>query len=257
MRDSTYGGVDRPRRVTRCCWSPDRPPGTSAAFDPADVFDIDRTPSLALGFGFGIHTCLGAALARMESRLAIEALARRWPRFEVDEARLRAGADVQRGRLLPRPGAPGVLTATGDRAADRVGSGSVGPWGVDAERVVFTGFEGVQLVADVRGDPDGWPVLLLHGGGQTRHAWGTAAERIADEGWRTVSLDLRGHGESDWAPRGDYSFTAFGGDVVSVADQLGRPPVLVGRRSAGCPPSMPRGRATGWCRPAWFWWTSP
>jgi len=110
---------------------------------------------------------------------------------------------------------------------------SVGPWGVDAERVVFTGFEGVQLVADVRGDPDGWPVLLLHGGGQTRHAWGTAAERIAGEGWRTVSLDLRGHGESDWAPRSDYSFTAFGSDVVAVADALGRPPVLVGASLGG------------------------
>jgi pimeloyl-ACP methyl ester carboxylesterase len=104
---------------------------------------------------------------------------------------------------------------------------------VDTERVVFTGFEGVQLVADVRGDPDGWPVLLLHGGGQTRHAWGSAAERIADEGWRTVSLDLRGHGESDWAPRADYSFTAFGSDVVSVADQLGHPPVLVGASLGG------------------------
>ncbi len=99
--------------------------------------------------------------------------------------------------------------------------------------MVFTGFEGVQLVADVRGDPDGWPVLLLHGGGQTRHAWGSAAERIADEGWRTVSLDLRGHGESDWAPRADYSFTAFGSDVVSVADQLGHPPVLVGASLGG------------------------
>jgi len=99
--------------------------------------------------------------------------------------------------------------------------------------VVFTGFEGVQLVADVRGDPDGWPVLLLHGGGQTRHAWGSAAERIADQGWRTVSLDLRGHGESDWAPRADYSFTAFGSDVVSVADQLGHPPVLVGASLGG------------------------
>ncbi|MGD0880566.1 MAG: alpha/beta hydrolase [Acidimicrobiales bacterium] len=104
---------------------------------------------------------------------------------------------------------------------------------MDTERVVFTGFEGVQLVADVRGDPDGWPVLLLHGGGQTRHAWGSAAERIADEGWRTVSLDLRGHGESDWAPRADYSFTAFGSDVVSVADQLGHPPVLVGASLGG------------------------
>ncbi len=55
-------------------------------FDRPDEFDIERTPSQALGFGFGIHTCLGAALARMESRLAIEALTRRWSSLSVDEA---------------------------------------------------------------------------------------------------------------------------------------------------------------------------
>jgi len=42
-------------------------------------------PGLALGFGYGIHSCLGAALARMESRIAIGELARRWPKYEVDE----------------------------------------------------------------------------------------------------------------------------------------------------------------------------
>ncbi|MGP0030091.1 MAG: alpha/beta fold hydrolase [Acidimicrobiales bacterium] len=101
------------------------------------------------------------------------------------------------------------------------------------ERVVFTGFEGVQLVADVRGASDAWPVLFLHGGGQTRHAWGAAAHIVADQGWRTVALDLRGHGESDWAPNGDYSFTALGADCVAVADQLGRPPILVGASLGG------------------------
>jgi cytochrome P450 len=55
-------------------------------YDDPDVFDIDRPPSLALGFGYGVHSCLGAALARMESRIAIEELSRRWTRFEVDEA---------------------------------------------------------------------------------------------------------------------------------------------------------------------------
>ena len=48
----------------------------------------------------------------------------------------------------------------------------------------FDGFEGIHLVADVWGDPDAWPVLLMHGGGQTRHAWGGTArvarrERVA------------------------------------------------------------------------------
>jgi cytochrome P450 len=53
-------------------------------FDRPDEFDIRRPPSLSIGFGYGIHSCLGAALARMESRIAIEELARRHPRFEVD-----------------------------------------------------------------------------------------------------------------------------------------------------------------------------
>jgi cytochrome P450 len=57
------------------------------AFERPDDFDIDRPASLALGFGYGVHSCLGAALARMESRIAIAELATRWPRFEVDEGR--------------------------------------------------------------------------------------------------------------------------------------------------------------------------
>ena len=57
-------------------------------YDEPDVFNIERTPTLALGLGYGIHSCLGAALARMESRIAIEELAKRWPHYEVDEAGL-------------------------------------------------------------------------------------------------------------------------------------------------------------------------
>jgi pimeloyl-ACP methyl ester carboxylesterase len=104
---------------------------------------------------------------------------------------------------------------------------------MDAQRCVFEGFEGLRLVGDVRGDPDAWPVLFLHGGGQTRHAWGSAAEIVAEQGWRTITLDLRGHGDSDWAPNGDYSFTAFCADCVAVVDALGRPPVLVGASLGG------------------------
>ncbi len=55
----------------------------------ADVFDIEREPSVAIGLGHGVHSCLGAALARMESRIAIEELADRWPHWEIDEAGLR------------------------------------------------------------------------------------------------------------------------------------------------------------------------
>ena len=104
---------------------------------------------------------------------------------------------------------------------------------MDSERKIFEGFEGIRLVADVRGDPDAWPVLFLHGGGQTRFAWGRTAEIVAQEGWRTIALDQRGHGESDWAPNGDYSFTSFCADTVAVCDELGKPPVLVGASLGG------------------------
>ena len=104
---------------------------------------------------------------------------------------------------------------------------------MDAKRTVFVGFEGVRLVGDVFGEPSDPPVLFLHGGGQTRFAWGRSAANVAAQGWRTVTLDLRGHGESDWAPNGDYSFTAFGADCLAVVDALGAPPVLVGASLGG------------------------
>jgi cytochrome P450 len=59
------------------------------AFDRPDEFDITRPPNVAIGFGHGVHSCLGAALARMESRIAIEELAKRWRKIEVDESGLR------------------------------------------------------------------------------------------------------------------------------------------------------------------------
>ena len=58
------------------------------AFEDPDRFDISRVQLQNLGFGYGVHSCLGAALARMESRLALDALRRRTPRFTVDRARL-------------------------------------------------------------------------------------------------------------------------------------------------------------------------
>jgi pimeloyl-ACP methyl ester carboxylesterase len=97
----------------------------------------------------------------------------------------------------------------------------------------FSGFEGLALTADVYGDDGAWPVLMMHGGGQTRHAWGNTAAQLAVAGWRAVSLDLRGHGDSAWAPRGDYSFTSYGADCIAVCDQLGHAPVLVGASLGG------------------------
>jgi cytochrome P450 len=60
-------------------------------FPDPDRFDMDRERKFGynLGFGFGIHSCLGAALARLEGRAAIEALADLIPRYEVDHSGLR------------------------------------------------------------------------------------------------------------------------------------------------------------------------
>jgi len=59
------------------------------AYDDPDRFDIDRPQPLGVGFGHGIHACLGAALARLEGRIAFEEIADRWPRYTVDDTGLR------------------------------------------------------------------------------------------------------------------------------------------------------------------------
>jgi cytochrome P450 len=88
VRESVYGGVTIPagHPTLLITGSANR---DERFFDRPDEFNIERPPSLALGFGYGVHSCLGAALARMESRIAIEELARRWPDYTVDEARCR------------------------------------------------------------------------------------------------------------------------------------------------------------------------
>lgn len=98
---------------------------------------------------------------------------------------------------------------------------------------VFETRGGLKLVADTWGDPDRPPVLFAHGGGQTRHAWGNTARAVARQGWYTVSLDQRGHGDSAWAPDGDYQLDRFAQDLVDVAGVCSRPPVLVGASLGG------------------------
>ena len=58
------------------------------AYDDPDRFDIERPGHLAVGLGHGLHFCLGASLARLEGRVALEEFARRFPRYEIDEANL-------------------------------------------------------------------------------------------------------------------------------------------------------------------------
>lgn len=54
------------------------------AYEQPDVFDIHRRIDLHLTFGYGVHFCLGAALARMEGRIGLEETLARWPEWTVD-----------------------------------------------------------------------------------------------------------------------------------------------------------------------------
>jgi peroxiredoxin len=92
---------------------------------------------------------------------------------------------------------------------------------------------GVRIVSDRHGDPQARAVVFLHGGGQTRRSWGRAAAAVAERGWQAITVDLRGHGESDWSNEGDYRVVSFAGDVQEVLRQLPPRPVLVGASLGG------------------------
>jgi pimeloyl-ACP methyl ester carboxylesterase len=100
------------------------------------------------------------------------------------------------------------------------------------ERIEFEG-KGVRIVADVAGPQDAPPVVFMHGGGQTRQSWGNAIAEAARRGYRAISVDLRGHGESGWAPDGQYGIEGFAGDIRKLIGTLGQPPVLVGASLGG------------------------
>jgi len=92
---------------------------------------------------------------------------------------------------------------------------------------------GMVLAADAWGDPDAPPVLLLHGGGQTRHAWGGAGASLAQAGFHAIAVDLRGHGDSNWDPAGDYRLESYARDIHGIVQTLEQPPALVGASLGG------------------------
>ncbi|MGE0386528.1 MAG: alpha/beta fold hydrolase [Gammaproteobacteria bacterium] len=99
---------------------------------------------------------------------------------------------------------------------------------------IWNGHAGVRIAGDEWGDPGGPLVILLHGGGQTRHAWKGAGRLLGGAGYHAIALDARGHGDSDWAPDGEYGQDAMVRDLVCVVEALGgRRPVLVGASMGG------------------------
>jgi pimeloyl-ACP methyl ester carboxylesterase len=109
---------------------------------------------------------------------------------------------------------------------------------------------GIRLEADVLGS-GGHPVILLHGGGQTRHSWRKTAERLASEGFTALPFDQRGHGESERAVDRRYTFLDFAADAHDLGKEVGAsfgaPAAIVGASLGGMaaligshlPPSNP------------------
>lgn len=107
----------------------------------------------------------------------------------------------------------------------------------------FVGADGAVLAADVWGEASRPPLVLLHGGGQTRHAWGRTGPRLAALGWRVIAPDLRGHGDSGWSADGDYDLGLFARDVRALVAELGGRPVLVGASLGGLSALLAAGEA--------------
>jgi pimeloyl-ACP methyl ester carboxylesterase len=105
---------------------------------------------------------------------------------------------------------------------------------IDSERIDIGGHAN-RLVGDrwAARSPAVGDVLLLHGGGQTRHAWHDTAHILAGRGWNTIAYDARGHGESAWHTEGCYGQDQMVGDLFRVAEYCASPPVLVGASMGG------------------------
>lgn len=89
------------------------------------------------------------------------------------------------------------------------------------------------LALDLCGPTRGSTAILLHGGGQSRSSWQIAWQRLGNAGYRSCAFDLRGHGESDWSPDGDYAVDRFVEDLLCVIDEIGAPAVLIGASYGG------------------------
>jgi alpha-beta hydrolase superfamily lysophospholipase len=77
----------------------------------------------------------------------------------------------------------------------------------------FIGANNIKLIGDVGGDAASPCVVLLHGGGQTRHSWRDAMQNLINRGFHVINMDARGHGDSQWAPDGDYSLDTLARDL--------------------------------------------
>ncbi|OGB22449.1 MAG: hypothetical protein A3I66_04055 [Burkholderiales bacterium RIFCSPLOWO2_02_FULL_57_36] len=89
----------------------------------------------------------------------------------------------------------------------------------------------IAIAADVHGPAGMRTVLFLHAGGESRSVWQPISSAVSEQGWRTVAIDLRGHGDSGRAAH--YRFDDFILDVVRVHGELCAEPLVIVGSSIG------------------------
>lgn len=82
------------------------------------------------------------------------------------------------------------------------------------------------------GNPDAPPLILQHGGRDHCRSWDWVAEELAKD-WHVIAPDLRGHGDSAWAPDGNYEMNAFVYDFAQLVHTLGHDQVTIVAHSLG------------------------
>jgi len=101
------------------------------------------------------------------------------------------------------------------------------------DQITIEGAGGLKLAAEMLGDGKAMPVLLAHGGGQTRRAWKRVTHDLAEVGFCVIAIDMRGHGESAWSADGAYELADFASDLVAIAACLDSKPAVVGASLGG------------------------
>jgi pimeloyl-ACP methyl ester carboxylesterase len=101
------------------------------------------------------------------------------------------------------------------------------------KNVGWVGADGLELRGDIGGDGAVPVVVLMHGGGQTRHSWSGAMDALLGAGYRVINFDARGHGESGWSNNGDYSLEAHARDLLAIVANEPSPVILVGASLGG------------------------
>lgn len=82
------------------------------------------------------------------------------------------------------------------------------------------------------GNPEAPPLILQHGGRDHCRSWDWVAEELAKD-WHVIAPDLRGHGDSAWAPDGNYEMTAMVYDFAQLVHTLGHDQVTIIAHSLG------------------------